>query len=46
MKKEQPRESESVPSSTVVAPTTLSSKIETMFAETVDKVLEDNSKGG
>jgi hypothetical protein len=35
VKKEQPTESESIPSSMVVAPPTLSSKIETMVAETI-----------
>ncbi len=44
VKKEQPTESESIPSSMVVAPPTLSSKIETMVAETINKAPQDNFK--
>ncbi len=46
VKKEQPTQSESVPSSTVVAPTTLSSKIETVVDATTDKAQEESSKNG
>ena len=45
-KKEQPSQSETTPSSAVVAPATLSSKIETVPEETTDKTQEENSKNG
>jgi hypothetical protein len=41
VEKEQQAQSELVPSSTVVAPTTLSSKIETMIVETTDTAQEE-----
>jgi hypothetical protein len=44
MKKKESTESESVPSSTVVVPTILLSRNETMVVETIDKAPQDNFK--
>jgi len=46
IKKEQQTQSESIPSSSVVGPTTLSSKIETVVEEPNEKIQEENSKNG